>query len=235
MTGSLTWPAAPRTSRLELHQVDVWRIGLDRSPDGVEELTGTLGADELERAGRFAFPELRRRYVVGRAALRQILGEYASVSPERIRFTYGLRGKPSLREPADVGLFFNLAHSGDTALCAVTTAAHVGVDVERVRPVEDLEPAALAQQCGQLRNVRSAVARVRLTGARPRRFADDVARPWKQELRRLRLIVGRQQAARVVEMQVTEDDRVDVLVPDAARGERLEQHVPALVDAVPRL
>jgi 4'-phosphopantetheinyl transferase len=145
VTAGRVWQAAPAEPRLGADRVDVWRIGLDRPAACRDRLAATLSADELERAERFAFPELRRRYLVARGALRQILGHYAGAAPGRLRFGYGRRGKPFLREPATGGLAFNLAHSDDTALCAVTRAGDVGVDLERRRPLDDLP--GLAGRC----------------------------------------------------------------------------------------
>ncbi len=49
-----------------------------------------------------------------------------------MRYSYGPQGKPSL---IDEGwLEFNMSHSGDLALYAITEGRAVGVDVERVRP-----------------------------------------------------------------------------------------------------
>ena len=45
-------------------------------------------------------------------------------------------GKPTLAYPNDIGLTFNTTHSGDLVVIAVTARRDVGVDVERVRPVE---------------------------------------------------------------------------------------------------
>jgi 4'-phosphopantetheinyl transferase len=147
---------APATLRPEADRVDVWRIGLD-GPDAVHDrLRATLRRDELARAERFAFPELRSRFVVARGALREILGRYTGLAPERLRFRYGPHGKPFLAEPA-AAPFFNLAHSGDAAVCAVTGAGDVGVDLERHRPLEDL--AGLAGRCFSHRE-RADLARV---------------------------------------------------------------------------
>ena len=103
-----------------------------------------------------------------------------------------------------------------------------------LRAVHDLEPAAAAQQLRQLRDVRRAIARMRRARARPGGLADDVARARKQELRRARLVERAEQTAGVIEMQVAQHDGVDVLVADAARRERAQQHVLALEHAVTR-
>src|SRR5688500_11112335 len=75
---------------------------------------------------------------------------------------------------------------------------------------------------------------MRRAGSRPGRLADDVARSRKQELRWARFFERRQQPAGMIEVQMAQHARLNVLVPDAARRERAQQHVVVLVDAVAR-
>jgi 4'-phosphopantetheinyl transferase len=127
-------PAPP--PRLAPDAVHVWRIALNPDDEVVVRLDATLSSDEVERADRFRGPMLRRRFVVGRAALRSVLAGYLEAEPERITFAYGARGKPRL---AGVGewLEFNLSHTEDLALCAITRGKAVGIDIERLRPMDD--------------------------------------------------------------------------------------------------
>ena len=117
-------------------EVHVWRIDLDQA--GEHGLRTVLAPDELARAARFHFEHDRTRFVVARAALRHILADYVGMLPSDIAFVYGEHGKPALSPPrADIR--FNLSHSHGIGLCAVTRGCEVGVDVERVRPLDDLE------------------------------------------------------------------------------------------------
>jgi 4'-phosphopantetheinyl transferase len=129
MTESLGLDLAPGV-------VHVWRIRLDVPDALVARFEPTLATQERARANRFRTAELRRRFVAGRGALRAILGGYLGLEPAIVEFSYGDRGKPSLATP---GLEFNLAHSDDLALCALTVGRAVGVDVERLRPMDDAE------------------------------------------------------------------------------------------------
>lgn len=122
--------------------VDVWTIALDVGSRGQLPL-GDLAADELDRASRLRFDADRRRFVASRAALRQILGRCLDVPPSDVSLGVALGGKPCL-DPARHGewLRFNLSHSGDLALLAVSGDGEIGVDVERVRPVPELAAVA---------------------------------------------------------------------------------------------
>ncbi len=101
-------------------------------------LRSRLSSDELARAARFHFERDRTRFSVARAALREILAHYLGTSPAEIAFVYGDHGKPALAPPYG-DLRFNLSHSHDLALCAVARGSEVGVDVERIRELDDLE------------------------------------------------------------------------------------------------
>jgi 4'-phosphopantetheinyl transferase len=124
-------------------EIHVWSVALDPQPAAAEQLARSLAADEWQRAQRFHFELHRRRYKVGRGALRALLGAYLGLAPGEVRFSYGPRGKPFLAGPAaDSGLFFNLSNSHELALVGFLRATEIGVDVEHLKPMPDLEQIA---------------------------------------------------------------------------------------------
>ena len=86
-------------------------------------------------------PSARR--AASRAALRQVLAAYLGEDPATIRLTEGGWGKPRLAM-APERLDYNLSHSGELALIAVTRGCAVGVDVEWINPERD--GAAIAER-----------------------------------------------------------------------------------------
>jgi 4'-phosphopantetheinyl transferase len=118
-------------------EAHVWVVDLQRGPDEVAALGGVLTADELLRAGRMASEQGRRRAVVARAALRKLLARELGRTPDEIAFSVGAHGKRRLDE-RDPALRFNLSHSADLALIAVARGVEVGIDVEEIRPRNDL-------------------------------------------------------------------------------------------------
>jgi len=130
----INWPAAPDSPRLRESEVHVWAFALDVPPERISALATTLSTDERQRAEQFRFPRLRERFIVGRGGMRAILARYTGSDPSRLQFSYSLRGKPRLTDSA---LEFNLAHSDELALLAVTDSVPVGVDVELIRPMPD--------------------------------------------------------------------------------------------------
>jgi 4'-phosphopantetheinyl transferase len=76
-------------------------------------------------------------------ALRRVLGLYLEEPAGAIEIAHGTHGKPHLASEPD-RLAFNLSHSGELTLVAVTRGREVGVDVERAKPARDL--VALAER-----------------------------------------------------------------------------------------
>jgi 4'-phosphopantetheinyl transferase len=109
----------------------------------VEALVSVLSADERTRAARFVFARDRRRFVVTRACLRTLLGRLSGDSPAAIQFAYGPHGKPALApDGSGPAAHFSVSHSEDLALIALGAGQPLGVDLEAVRPIADLEQIA---------------------------------------------------------------------------------------------
>lgn len=132
------WRLSPPDPRLLSQEVHVWRAYLGQPAPRIHELSRLLSNDERERAERFHFEHDRRRFIVGRGALRILLGRYLRIEPAQLRFRYGLRGKPYLsKEFEGSGLAFNAAHSNELAVYAITSGREVGIDLEYIRPLPD--------------------------------------------------------------------------------------------------
>ena len=115
--------------------VVLWNVWLGGKPE-TQRAQAVLSSDELARASRFVFDVHRSRYLAGRLALRELLGRYLERAPADVRFTYTSYGKPEL--PGET-LRFNVAHSDDLALIGLTEEDRLGVDVERIRALRDID------------------------------------------------------------------------------------------------
>lgn len=131
----VTWPIGASTESITGNQVHVWRISLDVGPSGCKSLINLLSADELNRVNRLRFTKDQNRFIIARAALRQILSYYLCLDSREIRFAYTPEGKPMLMDDSgQQKLRFNLSHSGSMAICAVSWGREVGIDIEQVKP-----------------------------------------------------------------------------------------------------
>ena len=135
------WSPSLDPLELQPQQADIWRISLDLPTATVKLLESTLSEDEAKRAARFHFPADQNRYIVAHGCLRDILARYLKRKPEQLEFSANEYGKPAL---SDHELEFNLSHSGDFVLIAVTRGLKIGIDVERIR--SDIEHEAIARR-----------------------------------------------------------------------------------------
>ena len=124
------WKTATSHPPIGPGEVHVWRAPLAETD--VPALGQVLSPDEWIRAERFHFALDRARFISGRGLLRTILGRYLDLSPRDLRFTHGPHGKPELAGVCS-SLQFNLSHSDDLMLLAVTHARAVGIDLEMMR------------------------------------------------------------------------------------------------------
>lgn len=120
--------------------VALWLLDLD--DPSCQACATALSDAERERVGRLVFDRDRRRMAAARGTLKVLLGAWVGQSPEQLRLSTRDGGKPWM--PDHPGVFFNLSHSQDRALIAVTHTGEVGIDLEVLRPEPGLP--ALAER-----------------------------------------------------------------------------------------
>ncbi|HBE19203.1 MAG TPA: 4'-phosphopantetheinyl transferase [Cyanobacteria bacterium UBA11149] len=137
------WQSPSPSLNLWENHVHVWRAELDLPISEIEKLAQTLSPDEVERANRFYFERDKKHFIAGRGILRTILGEYLDLNPAEIEFSYSPRGKPAIANVnPDKTLYFNLSHSKGLALYGVSRNLNLGIDLEYIRPMSDIEQLA---------------------------------------------------------------------------------------------
>lgn len=143
MTKQLRWTPAKCATSSEPGEAHVWAVPLDSGEAEMARFLASLSPDEVKRANTYRFDVPRRTFVIGRSALRMLLGSYLNVAPLSIELDVDHHQKPRLAGAhANSPIRFNVSHSDGLALIALTTDCEIGVDVERVRAVSHLEQIA---------------------------------------------------------------------------------------------
>lgn len=104
-----------------------------------------LTESEQQRARRYHSVQAQVQFVLCRSALRRWLGACLGLQPDNVCLITNPNGKPELQQGEGGGngkqampLHFNVTHTAGKGLIAL--AWHpVGIDVERIRPVDHLE------------------------------------------------------------------------------------------------
>lgn len=111
-------------------EIHLWRFKLDAD---LACRTDWLSSHELQRLYTIRRLITARRYQNTRMYLRQILASYLNSTPSSLTFIIAAGGKPEL---AQTPLQFNLSHSHDLGLLAITAHYPVGVDLEKIRSMK---------------------------------------------------------------------------------------------------
>ncbi len=123
--------------------IEVFAIGL--SPDAALEgyALGLLSQPERTRYRRFLVEDARQQFLLARGALRLLLSKRLNRVPAAISFATEAYGKPyAIVDDVPAPVSFNISHSGDDGLIALTGLRSVGIDLERRRPQVDLDGVA---------------------------------------------------------------------------------------------
>lgn len=121
------------------NEVAIWCCQTHGCGDAeLNTLAQTLSPEECARATRFVRPDDRRDFIAAHALLRHALSRHDGAnSPDAWCLTNGPTGKPGLANAHDTGWTFNLSHTAGFAVCAIGSHRQVGIDVERIREMED--------------------------------------------------------------------------------------------------
>lgn len=129
---------SPTLLHADSKSVDLWWLDARHPGCDEAELESFLCTKERAKLPTLRHPEVRRHRRFFRARQRQILALYTGDSPQSHRFEEGEHGKPSLAEGHLP--YYNLTHSADFGILAITGAGEVGVDLEiSTRRTEFLE------------------------------------------------------------------------------------------------
>ncbi len=136
------WPAAEVPERLGACDALVFVASLHGHAARQRAAEAVLSAPERVRYEAYGNPVVARRFAIGRAALREVVGAALDVAPSDVPLRDGAHGKPVLGRAAARSLWFSVAHCEELLLIALSRCSDVGVDVERVRAIEHWERVA---------------------------------------------------------------------------------------------
>ncbi|GJM06900.1 MAG: phosphopantetheine-protein transferase [marine bacterium B5-7] len=123
------WQKAPENLNLSDDALHVWHLPMQLDPEFVVANWALLNEHELARAKRFYFEKDRQKYALAHGGMRCVLARYLDCHPKEMTFTFNEHNKPGLQ---DQQVQFNLSHTDDVAVLAVTRSCLVGVDIEKI-------------------------------------------------------------------------------------------------------
>jgi 4'-phosphopantetheinyl transferase len=147
---------------LAANTVHIWFTQFSAIPSSaLASYRGLMNSTEQERNRRFKYGTLRDANTITRALLRTVLSQYDDCPPQCWEFAAHAHGRPYIASPA-TDLQFNLSHSSEWVVCAVSRISVIGVDIERCnRNVDVLRLARRFFSAREYRDVQACTQRER--------------------------------------------------------------------------
>ncbi|MCW8929907.1 MAG: 4'-phosphopantetheinyl transferase superfamily protein [Gammaproteobacteria bacterium] len=127
---TISFSTPPIAVTLSDNIIDVWLCQLTDIENRNPLFLPQLSKEEKNRAERFKFDIHRNRFIASHGFVRTVLAKYLNCETSDIDFLKGEQGKPYLSISNSGNLQFNLSHTQDVAILAVTKDVAVGVDIE---------------------------------------------------------------------------------------------------------
>ncbi|MFT3893215.1 MAG: 4'-phosphopantetheinyl transferase superfamily protein [Anaerolineales bacterium] len=121
---------------MPVDEIHVWQVSVSDVLSSLEEFWQVLDQAEKQKVERLRTNTDKNRAIVSHGFLRTLLGWYLGQDPLSIEFSYGLQGKPAI---LGAELEFNVTHSGDLILYAFASDCPVGIDVECISHISELQ------------------------------------------------------------------------------------------------
>lgn len=135
MSGAVRRTALPFDS-------DLFRIRIDLLEPYEDLLSPLLSADELETAAKMARRHNQLESGITRACLKLLAADRLQTSPRQLSVARDSRSKPFVTTGETDYRSFNVSHSYPWSLIVLGDRGRLGVDVEAMRPIENVESLA---------------------------------------------------------------------------------------------
>ena len=126
--------AVPDLLKGEIH---LWTVSIGAMKDQADRLKSMLSEEEKRKVSFYKFEHTQLSYIVSQAVLRMLLAAYLELEPADVKIGTHKKGKPYLIH--DRPVFFNISNSNDLCVYAFSCDAEVGIDIEKIRDLPDID------------------------------------------------------------------------------------------------
>ncbi len=121
---------------LQRGEIHLWYTSIKSHQRDLNRYQQLLSPPERKRVEKLRFKKSRRRSIVCRGILREILSRYTGKPPRKLEIGLSETGKPFLPHAS---VQFNLSHSEDHMICAVTNGNPIGIDLQAVFEIHNMD------------------------------------------------------------------------------------------------
>ncbi|MDQ8039552.1 MAG: 4'-phosphopantetheinyl transferase superfamily protein [Rickettsiella sp.] len=127
----LLWKKPPSKLCISRSEIHVWKECLSTGFKKNKGRLTILSEEENKRLRLFKFEKDCFRYTMTHGMKRLVLARYLNELPEKLSFTLSEQGKPAISEQQNrLNIQFNISHSHQLILMALTLEDPIGIDLE---------------------------------------------------------------------------------------------------------
>ena len=125
------WEETNVITEMTCNRIDIWRVSLLQNEELFNYLFTFLDEAGIEKYNRYYKEEDKKRFLISHSATRILMGKYLFQNPPDVKIKEGINKKPFVINEGEKELYYNLSHSGDWILIAVSKY-DVGIDIELI-------------------------------------------------------------------------------------------------------
>jgi 4'-phosphopantetheinyl transferase len=122
------------------NEIHVWEYNIVPDTYLAEKLLNSLSVQEKSKIKNIKISEVKHRSIISKFITKSIISKYLGKYIDEVVFDYNKFGKPSLSADINsINLKFNISHSGDIGILAISREKLIGIDVEQLNYLDDIE------------------------------------------------------------------------------------------------
>ncbi len=125
----IAWQNSKVMFKTKEGHLDLWMSPIYTRPDLLSSLSSVLNQEEIDYSKKYRFKKNEESYIFSKAITKILLAKYLSIPPKEIVFKFNSSTKPYLKNSCSNSLYFNISHSANTILIAISST-EIGVDIE---------------------------------------------------------------------------------------------------------
>ncbi len=136
----------PSIDNLHRDHIHIWYLRPEdfQAIEAINLFKHLLSHEEIRQRNRFTFESGQHRYLLTRGLIRSVLSSYfPKVAPSEWHFSSNQHGRPHVASPTmGASISFNLSHTQNLIVCALTLSGTIGVDAEFIQDNDHMLPLA---------------------------------------------------------------------------------------------
>ncbi|MES2998683.1 MAG: 4'-phosphopantetheinyl transferase superfamily protein [Pseudomonadota bacterium] len=125
------WEKSPSKLCISRSEIHVWKTCLSAVSKKNKGRLVVLSEEENKRLSSFKFEKDRFSYAITHSMKRWVIARYLNELAEKLSFTLNKQGKPAISAQQNwLNLQFNISHSHQLILIALTLDDPIGIDIE---------------------------------------------------------------------------------------------------------